>query len=132
MQKVEIKVVKDLRKKSKYNKNGTTDGRVYNMGRPINVKSARQVRLNKQKATKQAMDYVMQGGWFKLTPNCTGAYVYVPNKECNCNGHIATSFGGHECNIDTIGRTKITGYTFVMNKKVNVEFDVRNIIKIKK
>ena len=40
--------------------------------------------------------------------------------------------GGHECNIDTIGRTKITGYTFVMNKKINVEFDVRNIIKIKK
>ena len=78
------------------------------------------------------MDYVMQGGWFKLTENCTGAYVYVPNKEGNCNGHIATSFGGHECNVDTIGRTKITGYTFVMNKKVNVEFDVRNIIKIKR
>ena len=122
MKKVAIKVVKEVK----------VDGRTNNTGRPVNTKSARQVRLNKQAATKQAMDYVMQGGWFKLTPNCNGAYVYVPNKEGNCNGHIATSFGNHECNINTIGRTKITGYTFVMNKKVNVEFDVRNIIKIKR
>jgi hypothetical protein len=122
MKKVAIKVVKEVK----------VDGRKNNTGRPVNANSARQIRLNKQKATKEAMDYVMQGGWFKLTPNCTGAYVYVPNKEGNCNGHIATSFGAHECNVNTIGRTKITGYTFVMNKKINVEFDVRNIIKIKK
>ena len=122
MKKVAIKVVKEVK----------VDGRKNNTGRPVNKNSARQIRLNKQKATKKAMDYVMQGGWFKLTENCTGAYVYVPNKEGNCNGHIATSFGNHECNVDTIGRTKITGYTFVMNKKVNVEFDVRNIIKIKR
>ena len=122
MKKVAIKVVKEVK----------VDNRVNNTGRPVNKKSARQVRLNKQAETKRAMDYVMQGGWFKLTENCTGAYVYVPNKEGNCNGHIATSFGGHECNVNTIGRTKITGYTFIMNKRVNVEFDVRNIIKIKR
>ena len=122
MKKVAIKVVKEVK----------VDGRKNNTGRPVNKKSARQIRLNKQAQTKAAMDYVVNGGWFKLTENCTGAYVYVPNKEGNCNGHIATSFGGHECNIDTIGRTKITGYTFVMNKKINVEFDVRNIIKIKR
>ena len=122
MKKVAIKVVKEVK----------VDNRVNNTGRPVNVNSARQIRLNKQAQTKSAMDYVMQGGWFKLTPNCTGAYVYVPNAEDNCNGHIATSFGSHECNINTIGRTKMTGYTFVMNKKVNVEFDVRNIIKIKR
>ena len=120
MKKVAIKVVKEVK----------VDNRVNNTGRPVNKKSARQIRLNKQAETKSAMDYVMQGGWFKLTPNCTGAYVYVPNKEGN--GHIATSFGAHECNIDGIGRTKITGYSFVMNKKINVEFDVRNIIKIKR
>ena len=121
MKKVAIKVVKEVK----------VDGRTNNTGRPVNAKSARQVRLNKQAATKQAMDYVVNGGWFKLTPNCTGAYVYVsnPNREY---GHIATSFGNHECNVNTIGRTKITGYTFVMNKKVSVEFDVRNIIKIKR
>ena len=131
MQIVEIKVVKDLRKKSKYNKNGTTDGRVYNMGRPINVKSARQVRLNKQAAVQEKMDYVMNGGWFKLTPNCNGAYTFVKTNESNINeGHIATMYGGHECNINKIGRTKMIGFTFVMNKKVNVEFDVRNIIKV--
>ena len=122
MKKVAIKVVKEVK----------VDGRKNNTGRPVNKKSARQIRLNKQAKTKAAMDYVLNGGWFKLTENCTGAYVYVPNKEGNCNGHIATSFGGHECNVDIIGRTKITGYSFVMNKKINVEFDVRNIIKIKK
>jgi len=125
MKKVAIKVVKEVK----------VDNRVNNTGRPVNKKSARQIRLNKQAETKQAMDYVMQGGWFKLTENCTGAYVYVPSRctDASINhGHIATSFGGHECNISTIGRTKLTGYTFVMNKKVNVEFDVRNIIKIKR
>ena len=78
------------------------------------------------------MDYVMQGGWFKLTPNCNGAYTFVKNENNTNEGHIATSFGYHECNIDTIGRTKMSGYSFVMNKRVNVEFDVRNIIKIKR
>ena len=122
MKKVAIKVVKEVK----------VDGRKNNTGRPVNANSARQIRLNKQKATKQAMDYVLNGGWFKLTPNCNGAYVYVSNAEGTCNGHIATSFGAHECNVDTIGRTKITGYSFVMNKKINVEFDVRNIIKVKR
>ena len=122
MQKVAIQVVKEVK----------VDLRNNNTGRPVNKKSARQIRLNKQAATKAAMDYVLKGGWFKLTENCTGAYVYVPNAKGTCNGHIATSFGNHECNINTIGRTKMTGYTFVMNKRVNVEFDVRNIIKIKR
>jgi hypothetical protein len=40
-------------------------------------------------------------------------------------------FGGHECNINKIGRTKMSGYSFVMNKQVNIEFDVRNVIKAK-
>ena len=120
MKKVAIKVVKEVK----------VDGRKNNTGRPVNKKSARQIRLNKQKATKAAMDYVMQGGWFKLTENCTGAYVYVSNPNSEY-GHIATSFGAHECNIDGIGRTKITGYSFVMNKKINVEFDVRNIIRVR-
>ena len=120
MKKVAIKVVKEVK----------VDGRKNNTGRPVNANSARQIRLNKQKATKEAMDYVMQGGWFKLTENCTGAYVYVSNPNSEY-GHIATSFGAHECNIDGIGRTKITGYSFVMNKKINVEFDVRNIIRVR-
>ncbi len=121
MKKVAIKVVKEVK----------VDGRKNNTGRPVNTKSARQVRLNKQAKTKAAMVYVMQGGWFKLTPNCNGAYTFVKNENNTNEGHIATSFGYHECNIDTIGRTKMSGYSFVMNKRVNVEFDVRNIIKIK-
>jgi hypothetical protein len=79
------------------------------------------------------MDYVMEGGWFKLTENCSGAYVFVLNKDNVGNsGYIATMLGNHECNINQIGRTKMSGYTFVMNKRVNVEFDVRNIVRIEK
>ena len=123
MQKVAIKVIKEEK----------VDNRANNTGRPVNVGSARQVRLNKQAETKRAMDYVMEGGWFKLTENCNGAYVFVSNKDNVGNsGYIATMLGNHECNINVIGRTKMSGYTFVMNKRVNVEFDVRNIIKIKK
>ena len=124
MKKVAIKVVKEVK----------VDNRVNNTGRPVNKKSARQIRLNKQAKTKAAMDYVVNGGWFKLTENCTGAYTFVKKSYTNSinEGHIATSFGGHECNINVIGRTKMSGYTFVMNKQVNVEFDVRNIIKIKR
>jgi len=116
MQKVAIKVIKEEK----------VDNRTNNTGRPVNVGSARQVRLNKQAETKRAMDYVMEGGWFKLTENCNGAYVFVSNKDNVGN------IGNHECNINQIGRTKMSGYTFVMNKRVNVEFDVRNIIKIKR
>ena len=123
MQKVAIKVIKEEK----------VDNRANNTGRPVNVGSARQVRLNKQAETKRAMDYVMEGGWFKLTENCNGAYVFVSNKDNVGNsGYIATMLGNHECNINQIGRTKMSGYTFVMNKRVNVEFDVRNIVRIKK
>ena len=123
MQKVSIKVVAEKK----------VDNRVNNTGRPVNVNSARQVRLLKQWENKEAMDYVLNGGWFKLTENCTGAYTFVnSNNRGDNDGHIATSFGGHECNINVIGRTKMSGYTFVMNKQVNVEFDVRNVIKVKR
>ena len=123
MQKVAIKVIKEEK----------VDNRANNTGRPVNTNSARQVRLNKQAETKRAMDYVVNGGWFKLTENCSGAYVFVLNKDNVGNsGYIATMLGNHECNINVIGRTKMSGYTFVMNKRVNVEFDVRNIIKIKR
>ena len=121
MQKVTIKVVAEKK----------VDNRTNNTGRPVNVGSARQVRLTKQAETKRPMDYVLNGGWFKLTANCSGAYVFVSNKDNIGNsGHIATMLGNHECNINTIGRSKMTGYTFVMNKRVSVEFDVRNIVKV--
>ena len=123
MQKVAIKVIKEEK----------VDNRVNNTGRPVNAYSARQERLLKQWETKERMDYVMNGGWFKLTSDCNGAYVFVSNKDNVGNsGYIATMLGNHECNINQIGRTKMSGYTFVMNKRVNVEFDVRNIVRIEK
>ena len=118
MQKVTIKVVAEKK----------VDNRINNTGRPVNAYSARQERLLKQWETKEAMDYVTQGGWFKLTANCSGAYTFIGDS--NNGGHIATMLGNHECNINQIGRSKMSGYTFVMNKRVNVEFDVRNIVKV--
>ena len=122
MNKVAIKVVREEK----------IDGRKNNTGRPVNANSARQIRLNKQAAVKEKMDYVMNGGWFKLNANESTAYTFVKHEDKNGNGgHIATMFGGHECNINKIGRTKMSGYSFVMHKQVNIEFDVRNIIKAK-
>jgi len=123
MQKVAIQVVKEIK----------VDGRTNNTGRPVNTNSARQKRIIKQTMNELDMDYVMNGGWFKLTENCSGAYVFVSNKDGMGNsGHIATMLGNHECNINRIGRTKMSGYTFVMNKRVTVEFDVRKIIRIER
>ena len=67
MQKVTIKVVAEKK----------VDNRTNNTGRPVNHTSARQVRLSKQYMTELDMDYVMNGGWFKLTTNCSGAYTFV-------------------------------------------------------
>jgi hypothetical protein len=122
MQKVTIKVVAEKK----------VDNRTNNTGRPVNHTSARQVRLSKQYMTELDMDYVMNGGWFKLTTNCSGAYTFVKGDGEFNEGHIATMLGNHECNIDTIGRSKMSGYTYVMNKRVSVEFDVRRIIRVGK
>ncbi len=123
MQKVAIQVVKEIK----------VDGRTNNTGRPVNVNSARQKRIIKQTMNELDMDYVMNGGWFKLTENCHGAYAFVKSeKKGTTEGHIATMYGGHECNINKIGRTKMSGYTFVMNKRVTVEFDVRKIIRVER
>ena len=120
MQKVTIKVVAEKK----------VDNRINNTGRPVNAYSARQERLLKQWETKEAMDYVTQGGWFKLTANCSGAYTFIGDS--NNGGHIATMLGNHECNINVIGRSKMSGYTFAMNKRVNVEFDVRRIVRVER
>ena len=35
--------------------------------------------------------------------------------------------GRHVCNLDYIGRTKATGYAFVMDKKVNVTINLKEV-----
>ena len=93
------------------------DGRTNNTGRPVNKKSARQVRLNKQAFYADVNAKFKKGNQFKVN-NSTYNYSAGKNNELGC---IVDTITGHVCNVSYIGRTKVQGYTFVLGKKVNVE-----------
>ena len=38
-----------------------------------------------------------------------------------------SAVGGHVCNVNYIGRTKVLGYTYVLNKRVNVEINLKEV-----
>ena len=103
------------------------DNRVNNTGRPVNKKSARQVRLAKQALYAKLNKQFVSGKKFKIN-NSNTEYVYNVNDDNR--GHISDMVG-HVCNIDYVGRTKVTGYTFVMNKKVNVEINLKEVTFVK-
>ena len=101
------------------------DNRVNNTGRPVNLKSARQVRLAKQKLYTQINNAFVSGKSFKINNDSTGVYAYevTNNRGCILNAVI----GSHVCNVDYVGRTKVTGYTFVLGKRVNVEINLKEV-----
>ena len=99
------------------------DNRVNNTGRPVNTKSARQVRLAKQALYAKLNKQFVSGKKFKIN-NSNTEYVYNVNDDNR--GHISDMVG-HVCNIDYVGRTKVLGYTFVMGKRVNVEINLKNV-----
>ena len=117
MNKVNITVKKQIK----------VDGRTNNTGRPVNKKSARQIRLNKQALYAKLNKQFVSGKKFKIN-NSNTEYVYNVNDDNR--GHISDMVG-HVCNIDYVGRTKVTGYTFVMNKKVNVEINLKEVTFVK-
>ena len=43
------------------------------------------------------------------------------------SGGYISGISGHVCNVDYIGRTKVTGYTFVLNKRINVEINLKQV-----
>ena len=98
------------------------DNRVNNTGRPVNKKSARQVRLAKQALYAKLNKQFVSGKKFKIN-NSDTEYVY--NVSDN-RGYIS-GMTGHVCNVDYIGRTKVTGYTFVLHKRVNVEINLKQV-----
>jgi len=121
MKKVTIDIVKDVK----------VDNRVNNTGRPVNKKSARQIRLNKQALYSKLNKQFIQGKKFKISKADSEfkEYVYhvdTDSKRKNAYGHISSTTG-HECNISYIGRTKVQGYTFVLGKKVNVQINLKNV-----
>jgi len=104
------------------------DNRVNNTGRPVNKKSARQVRLAKQALYAKLNKQFVSGKKFKIN-NANDEYVYHVNtdsKRDNAYGHIS-NITGHVCNVEYIGRTKVLGYTFVMGRKINVTLNLKNV-----
>ena len=104
------------------------DGRSNNTGRPVNKKSARQIRLNKQAL------YAKLNKSFKINnDNSNTSYVYHVSADAKRNnkyGHISNDFT-HVCNVEYIGRTKVLGYVFVMNRRINVTINLKQVTFVK-
>ena len=105
-----------------------TDNRVNNTGRPVNKKSNRQLRLAKQALYASLNDKFVSGNAFTLNKQ-TEQYTYSQTgKEL---GIIKSVVTGYVCNVDYIGRTKVTGFTFVLGKLVKVELNLKTLNFIK-
>ena len=101
------------------------DNRVNNTGRPVNKKSARQIRLAKQAFYKSQHDKFTNGNTFNILNN-SSVYTY----ECDGNGIcgvILNHAGSYVCTVNYIGRTKVTGYVDVLGKRVNVEINLKEV-----
>ena len=118
MNKVNITVIKEEK----------VDNRVNNTGRPVNKKSSRQIRLAKQALYTKLHNAFISGKKFKVNNDSAGEYVYVCGDKVNKYGYITSVVGGHVCNVSYVGRTKVTGYTFVLNKRVSVEVNLKNVV----
>ena len=103
------------------------DNRVNNTGRPVNTKSARQVRLRKQALYNMLNTQFVCGQKFKINNDNTNEYKYVCGDKVNEHGYIVNNAGGHVCNVNYVGRTKVTGFTFVLGKRVNVMINLKNV-----
>ena len=101
------------------------DGRKNNTGRPVNKKSARQIRLNKQAFYADVNAKFKKGNQFEIN-NTT--YKYRASKSGGC---IVNEIGGYVCNVEYVGRTKVKGYTFVLGKKINVELNLKTLKFVK-
>jgi hypothetical protein len=121
MNKVNIKVVKQEK----------VDNRVNNTGRPVNKKSARQIRLAKQALYAKLNKQFVSGKEFKINTDNNNTYVYNTSDSNTGNGYISSNVTGHVCNIEYIGRTKVLGYTFVLGRKINVEINLKQVKFVK-
>ena len=97
------------------------DNRLNNTGRPVNKKSARQVRLAKQAFYSNVNDKFVSGNTFKVN---NSEYKYSVSKSGGC---IYNTVTGYVCNVEYVGRTKVKGYTFVLGKKVNVTLNLKTL-----
>ena len=103
------------------------DNRVNNTGRPVNKKSNRQLRLNKQALYARLNDKFVSGNSFKIN-NETYTYNARPDGGL---GSIGSKVTGYVCNVDYVGRTKVTGFTFVLGKQVKIELNLKTLQFVK-
>ena len=106
------------------------DNRTNNPGRPVNKQSARYKRLAKQAFYAKVNKLFVSGKSFKLKENQPQEYHYSKNS-VGGGGCLFNGVGHYVCNIDYIGRTKVTGYTYVLNKRVNVELNLKQVQFVK-
>ena len=99
------------------------DNRVNNTGRPVNTKSARQVRLAKQAYYARQNKLFVSGKKFKIN---NSIYAYNAGDEGSM-GTITNAVGMYVCNVSYIGRTKVQGFTYVLDKRVNVEINLKEV-----
>ena len=98
------------------------DNRVNNTGRPVNKKSNRQLRLNKQALYASLNEKFITGNQFKIH-NETYSFSQT-GKEL---GIIKSNVTGYVCNVNYIGRTKVQGFTFVLGKQVKIELNLKTL-----
>ena len=104
------------------------DNRVNNTGRPVNKKSNRQLRLNKQALYASLNDKFVTGNPFTLNGQTEQFTYKQTGKEL---GIIKSVVTGYVCNVDYIGRTKVQGFTFVLGKQVKIELNLKTLNFIK-
>ena len=107
------------------------DGRKNNTGRPVNKQSARYKRLAKQARYARVLSKFTQGYSFKLNKEKSQTYKYSISAGSKYGCIVEGVFGSHVCNIDYVGRTKATGYTFVLGRKINVELNLKTLQFVK-
>ena len=120
MNKIKLNVVKEEK----------VDNRVNNTGRPVNKQSARQVRLAKQALYAKLNKQFVSGKKFKINNGGDSIYVYSAGDKGSM-GCITNAVGMYVCNVKYIGRTKVQGFTYVLNKCVNVEINLKEVTFVK-
>ena len=122
LNKVEVKVSKVETVK--------VDKRKNNPGRPVNKKSARYIRLQKQAFYADVNSKFKKGNQFKVD-GTSSTYKYSAGKDGSLGCIVETVFNSHVCNVSYVGRTKVQAYSFTLGKKVNVELNLKTLKFVK-
>ena len=103
------------------------DKRKNNPGRPVNKKSARYKRLAKQARYERVLNKFTTGCKFSINKEANNGYFKYSTTDGKYGVIVNATFGNHVCNVDYIGRTKVQGYTYVLDKRVSVELNLKTL-----